>query len=299
MNQIKDLQTFLEQNQLTPITVGRSGAEVYAAGENYILKRALCAQVNDETWASYVREVQMYTYFREINADFAPEAAYIGSSQEEINLLLARGTMLTRDVLHGQTISQIMDTLVRVHHTKIPGFLPKPSEYVPFSPEKINNCREGWRAVLAEHPGRFDDSLLDLAAEQITQINLAFAHPEPALTHGDFHCDNLLRMPDGSIRVCDWQSAGIGDPAGDLSFLHSRLAADGSELTLDTLIDAYCEAAKRAGFTADAQLLRKSAALANLNTSFEFWHMYLHGADETRVAGIYEKMVEDLHFLMK
>ena len=33
--------------------------------------------------------------------------------------------------------------------------------------------------------------------------------------------------------------------------------------------------------------------LTNLNTSFRYWHQYLHGSSEERVRDIYEKMVAD------
>lgn len=299
MNKIFDFDRFIKENPLTPITVGQSGAEVYAAGEAYILKRASRVQIADDwRWNSYVREAQMYTYFGKINMDFVPESPYINYDADKIEIILSRGEMLSHTALQGEILSQVMDVLVKIHHTEIPDFLPRPSVYTPLSAEKIKDCLDGWLCVLAEHPERFDTAPLYLAAEQITPINLAFSQRQHVLTHGDFHCENLLMMPDRSIRVCDWQSAGVSDPAGDLSFLHSRLSADGIDISLKTLIDAYCIASARAGFAADAQVLLKSAALANFNTSFEFWHMYLHGADAARVAGVYEKMIEDLNLLL-
>ena len=39
--------------------------------------------------------------------------------------------------------------------------------------------------------------------------------------------------------------------------------------------------------------------LANLNTSFLFWHEYLHGASEDRVKNVFEKMIQDTALLWK
>ena len=38
--------------------------------------------------------------------------------------------------------------------------------------------------------------------------------------------------------------------------------------------------------------------LSNLNTSFVFWHHYLHGADKAAVRDIYEKMISDMEYLL-
>ena len=43
--------------------------------------------------------------------------------------------------------------------------------------------------------------------------------------------------------------------------------------------------------------LRLQAALANFNTSFLYWHQYLHGSDADRVQSIFNAMQDDFLLL--
>jgi len=54
----------------------------------------------------------------------------------------------------------------------------------------------------------------------------------------DCHVDNLLRE-DGELVWADWQSVGVGSPAGELAFLWSRADADGADLPYDAMFDVY------------------------------------------------------------
>ncbi|MDR1187579.1 MAG: phosphotransferase [Bifidobacteriaceae bacterium] len=40
---------------------------------------------------------------------------------------------------------------------------------------------------------------------------------EPVLIHGDFTASNILMLADGSVRLIDWELAGMGDPMTDLA----------------------------------------------------------------------------------
>ena len=55
----------------------------------------------------------------------------------------------------------------------------------------------------------------------------------------------------------------------------------------------YCESARMVGLEVEPKVIRQQMCLTNLNTSFRYWHQYLHGSSEERVRDIYEKMVAD------
>ena len=105
--------------------------------------------------------------------------------------------------------------------------------------------------------------------------------------------ENILQDTQGNIKVLDWQNCGTGHVSGDISFLLSRLSADGYKIDEKRVIDQYCKSAKRGGNSIQPQEIEIQMSLANLNTSFQFWHHYLHGSTTERVAGIYDKMLAD------
>ena len=118
------------------------------------------------------------------------------------------------------------------------------------------------------------------------------------MIHGDFHWDNLLKTNDGDICVCDWQNVRIGGASEDLSFFMSRLGADGIENKSETILQTYTsELEKLSGKHIDPEDIKKHIAASNVITTFEFWHEFLHGSDEGRVRGIFEKMIEDFQML--
>lgn len=299
LSEILDLAAFLRGKCLQPAVLGKSGAQVYFVDTQYVWKYARRADVPQaQDWDSYVREARMYAAFREKEAGFMPDTLYIGWTPQEISLLLVRGQPLQKTALDVRLLDRVMDLLVKIHHFPPPDFLEKPRGFIPPGGEEIGAWLEGWESVLAEHPGMFSHRAARFVAAHYTQVNREMENRPIGLVHGDFHIENLLNLPDGQVAACDWQSAGLGDPAGDLSFLRSRLCADGIKIDEAALIRAYCAAAVRAGYSCDTQAVARSIALANVNTSFEFWHRYLHNTDAGRVANVFEKMVEDMRRLM-
>ena len=53
------------------------------------------------------------------------------------------------------------------------------------------------------------------------------------------------------------------------------------------------EVRERTGRETDAEKIRRHMAAANIITTFVFWHEFLHGNDEGRVRGIYDRMAKD------
>ena len=162
------------------------------------------------------------------------------------------------------------------------------------SPEHIDYCLKGWQSVLSEHKGAFDETLLKPVSERINELIEWNNSEERVLTHGDYHWENLLEDEDGRIVVCDWQGVGIGGASGDLSFFISRLGADGIDADSELILKEYADAIRDfSGKTVDTEDIKKHMAAANVITSFLFWHEFLHGNDEGRVRGVFDKMISD------
>jgi len=67
----------------------------------------------------------------------------------------------------------------------------------------------------------------------------------------------------------------------------------------EEVLEMYSESAKRHGMKVSPETIRQQMSLANLNTTFRYWHMYLHGSEEKRVRDIYEKMVDNYVIFVK
>ncbi len=77
-----------------------------------------------------------------------------------------------------------------------------------------------------------------------------------------------------------------------MSFFLSRLGADGVEIAPERAVKLYCQERRElTGELISSQELLRHMRAANVITSFQFWHEYLHGSSCERVRGIYEKMV--------
>ena len=93
--------------------------------------------------------------------------------------------------------------------------------------------------------------------------------------------------------MCDWQSVNLNHPATDISFFISRLQGDGISFDENKIIDAYCKYSSM-GITKDE--IKTQMSLANINTTFRFWHYYLHGSSKEVVENIVKKMLDFLAF---
>lgn len=188
-----------------------------------------------------------------------------------------------------------MAVLARIHTLPLMDFISgnKP-EPLLIEDAEIQRCMCGWRAVIAEHGDTFSEGVLLCIAENINDINKNNFSQRRILCHGDFHFDNLLEDDDGNIIVCDWQGISAGHPAGDISFFLSRLAADGYGDMTEAAVQSYC---RFSGTAITPEEITAQMSLANLNTSFVFWHEYLHNGSTERVKQIWSKMLSDFEAL--
>ena len=297
---IADAERYLERNGETLLAGGSSGAKVFDIAGKYVFKRVRRAELkNGELYGSYRREAFWYESTMGKGTGFClpflPEILDVCYTDEEIAILMKRYRAVPRENIDEELLEKIMKTLAAVHTTTIPGFLKKGQQDNPephlFSDEEIQTFLSGWRSVLAEHPGVFDEAPLAGIAENINNIILWAAKESKVLSHGDFHWDNLLLDEQGNLLICDWQGVSVGAASGDLSFLFSRLGADGIHLDEKQAVHFYAQEIKRiSGKTLDEEKIFRYMDAADVLTSFVFWHEYLHGNDVERVRGIYGKM---------
>ncbi len=291
------IKTIIERVAVKEITLGQSGAHVYELDDKRVLKVALHDEVQDEhIWISYEKEALFY---ESCKAEFLPKVFVNIHTENEIFLILEKCHPLEREGLDEELLQKIMDALVQIHSMEIPAFI-KGEERRPviFTEEEIRESLQGWKSVLAEHPGVFEENALEEIGSHISHMNQKFFKEESRFSHGDFHFENILQDAEGNIKVLDWQNCGGGHVSGDISFFLSRLSADGYKINEKKVIELYCQSTESSGNRVQPQEIEIQMCLANLNTSFRFWHMYLHGSTAERVAGIYEKMLADAKTLI-
>ena len=297
MEIISNFAEYLAAHAVSEISLGQSGAKVYRLSENRIAKHVQRRLLqSDEIWEKYRRESLFYSCYSGAAHSFLPQIDYNELREDELLLIMqAYQPMQQARLSQPDMLELALEALARIHALPVPAFLSA-GEAEPFhlEPDVLEHCRQGWLSVLREHPGCFSQADLQTVAESINPVNARLFAPRLALSHGDFHCENLLTDPLGRIIVCDWQNCGVGDVTGDISFLLSRLSADGYPLSTAHALETYCRHAS----IPDPAPLDSQMRLANLNTTFLFWHEYLHGSPEGRVRQLYDHMVEDLQVLL-
>lgn len=297
---IANIEEYLATHENRQIRNGKSGAEVWETEGRYVLKHVQKAKLQQpEVFSLYRNEAFFYQFYRHNGhkkmLSCLPEVLDVQVSDYEIMILMKKYQELSGEKADEELLQKIIKVLATIHTQDIPDFLrQEQKEPEHFDKAQIENCLAGWRSVLAEHPGEFDERILTEAAEDINEIISWHHGEEQVLSHGDFHWDNLLKRENGDIMVCDWQGVGIGGASGDISFFLSRLGADGVNPEKEKVIELYCrERFLLTGKNISPKELQKHMNAANVIVSFQFWHQYLHGSSCERVRGIYEKMVMD------
>lgn len=297
METIRNFEEYLAAHMTGMIGLGQSGAKVCRLDDGKIAKHVQRRLLqSDETWERYRRESLFYSCYSGATHSFLPQIHYNALREDELLLIMqAYQPVSQAQLATPEVLNHALETLAQIHTLPAPEFLSA-GEPTPFhlDTQTLEACRQGWLSVLREHPGRFSENDLHTVAENINPVNARLFAPRLALTHGDFHCENLLTDDSGRIIVCDWQNCGVGDVTGDISFLLSRLSADGYPLDTTQALETYCRHAS----IPDPAPLDSQMRLANLNTTFLFWHEYLHNSPEERVRQLFDHMVEDMRVLL-
>ncbi len=292
---IDGAEIYLKTKDKKLLAGGQSGARVYEIGEKYVLKQTYRTEFeNEERYEAYQKEAQWYASGG-AGLDCLPEVLDLRNTKDEISILMKRYRRLSRQEIDTELLRKIMRSLALIHTAEIPAlFRRKEHRAQPLSGEQIRISAEGWRRVLEEHPGVFDEAPLERIAGEINRVISWHGSEEQVLIHGDFHWDNLLRDDNGRIVVCDWQGVGTGAASGDLSFFFGRLRGDGIQVNEREIVEAYGqEREKLSGKRVTWEEMDGHIRAANVITSFTCWHEYLHGSSTERVREIYGRMAAD------
>lgn len=294
----RNWSAYIAEHIQSEITVGKGGASVFLLDDHTIAKQIQRTSLSEENWVSYWKEALFYQTMAKKEISFLPQVIYQHQTDREILLILKQYRPLLHHEITSEVLDQLLYTLASFHALPIPEFLPlPPAEPNLHDPKALSDCLSGWLQVVAEHPNTFDPDPLHQIFESFHQLQKTFHSHNNYLTHGDFHCDNLLVGQDGKLILCDFQGIGVGDVSGDLAFFLSRLAADGYPLLQNEVITTYCRHANNMGIPVHPDQIRVQMAYSALSVAFLFWHHYLHLCDKDRVRTIYEKMLSDYQVL--
>ena len=245
---------------------GLSGSQVRRAtradGTPVIVKLTFAAEGWDRTAAE--RELAFYQELRSRVGVRTPELLGHHRSDECVAIVLSvhDGVRSPTEWTRDQWLALARD-LAALHETPIPAgdlWRHGPDAVVPGSdPER-------WRSYW-DRPGEPElfRPIFDDPGALITAVR---AQPR-CFTHGDCHTDNLLVEADGLVWT-DWQSTGIGRPAGELAFAVGRAVPSGATLPLPEMIKLYAE---RRGL--DPVELDRSVLASGLATTLFAWPAYL------------------------
>lgn len=289
------VKEYLNGHNVTEIKVGQSGADVYEIDGQYVLKHVARQRLNEELFVTYTREALFYRNQMMRQRIYLPKVLKAESSENEILILMKKYDRPERNAIKAELIQKITKALAALHTDETPSFMHhEKAKAELMSNEKIAECYNGWKNVLAEHSGAFDREYLEEITGKINKLITWHDSEERVTVHGDFHWDNLLEDENGNILICDWQGVNLGGASGDLSFFLSRLGADGIRLNAEVFLDSYVNAIwELSGNQIKRQDIIWHMKVANVITSFVFWHQYLHGSSEERVGDIYGKMTKD------
>ena len=196
---IANIEEYLATHENHQIRSGKSGAEVWETEGRYVLKRVQKEKLPDQGVFSFYQNEAYFYQFNRHNShkemlSCLPEVLDVQVSDHEILIVMKKYKELSRDEADEELLQKIMRVLATIHTQDIPDFLrqeQKEPEY--FDKSQIEGCLAGWRSVLAEHPGEFDEQILTEAAAKVNEIISWHHGEERVLSHGDFHWDNLLK----------------------------------------------------------------------------------------------------------
>ena len=321
-----DFKKYIEAHSLRPLTQGKSGAEVFLLDDHTIAKYSVKAELLEKqngntVWNSCCREAVFYSECMKACTGmkapgsflpFLPQIFYCSYDAETVQILMREYKPLDKKGLDEGDFEAVMKLLSQVHGMFVPEFLKKEKTApLQLTDAEIQDCLAGWKFVFNEAKTESEDEyeILDYSkileiAGSINLLNQTFFSSRLCVCHGDFHAENILsdnsqntdkNAPKSRrLLLCDWQSVRLGHPAEDLAFFMSRLQGDGINFDENKLISTYCTHA--AGGITEKEI-KLQLSLANVNTSFRFWHYYLHGSPVNVIKNITGKMYSDFEAL--
>jgi hypothetical protein len=109
---------------------------------------------------------------------------------------------------------------------------------------------------------------------------LAALNIPPVLCHGDACPPNCLRLKDGTLRLIDWEQAGMADPLVDIAVEAVNCGLD--EVNPESLLEHYLQREP-----SEQEIFRLSAYIALDCFAWAWWNLQLHESEDCRY--YYEK----------
>jgi len=292
-----DFKNYLAAHTVRPLTHGKSGAEVCLLDDHKIAKfseksKLLEKENGAAVWEACLKEAEFYKDIMGLHHAFLPEIFHCHFDDDNVQIIMGEYFPLAKENLTCGDFDKIMELLTQVHELPLLDFLKnEKQEPLEISDEEIQSCLDGWKSVFEEHDSETSDTLnfskLQELASHINQLNKDMYSARVCLCHGDFHAENILQnKKNGRLILCDWQSVCLKHPASDIAFFMSRLSGDGIVFDENKIIESYCRYSK-SGITKDE--IKNQIKLSNINTTFRYWHYYLHGSSRDAVENIIKK----------
>lgn len=139
-----------------------------------------------------------------------------------------------------ELIDSFSQLYVRLHKLDYQSFTePSGIEFNQGSLSVVTSQFESWRVFYDSFPLPDFLPLLDWLDDHMTDLTQAM----PALLHWDFHPENIILQPDGSMVVIDWTGLQVSDLRFDLAWTLMLIAAYEGEHWRRLFLESYERAA--------------------------------------------------------
>jgi thiamine kinase-like enzyme len=287
---------------LTPITEGASGAYVFNADNQLIIKYISLPDLTEVVRTQFYKEYNFYRLYANDGIDFIPDVIFQTVNNDEMLIVLKKYTAIKHEKWNEDLQKSAMQLCARINTMDINNISTiLQSEKKQNDTYPLSRSFENWQCLQSKFPIHIDAALLQEMYEKYDEIILT----EKKLTipqtvcHGDFHPNNFLMYEDKLI-ICDWQNLNIGRGISDVAFFISRGADMRIHIDRDMLINEYYKAMIR--YT-DKKIeigdLYKNIAASEFTVSFRFWAEYLQDSSIERIMRIYDSMVHSYRFMLR
>lgn len=97
--------------------------------------------------------------------------------------------------------------------------------YQDFPEQPTGNVIDVELNIITSYLERFQKHGFAKAVEYLRKRS-ASINPQPAVTHGDFHFDNILLRPNGQLCIIDWTMVGVNDYRVDIGWSLALMGTD-------------------------------------------------------------------------
>ena len=295
-----DVQSYLSGKgmvltDIQPLSVGASGAEVYATKET-IIKVVDCKQEDESSLLEIGnKEHNFYEKSSCLHFDHLPEVLFLSKADDRYSVFVfKRYQAIPIEKWNSEYQQMAADVCAKIHSVPMEKAEDLNLSYSSkrFSEQEINAALNGWKKVLRQTPAQDVSRLLHMA-ELIFPAESLRENMSRNFTHGDYFCNNLVWDSERKrMVVIDWQNYGIGY-RGDLSFFMNIGTSWGMDVKGELIIDEYIlRRSEYSNIFFDKQALHMEFAVHDFVTNFMYWWEYLIGAQPERVNGVYNRMTE-------